>query len=256
MSKVADAHPASDEESESSDDEEDLFLDILVDKIRPGSSNAQCMKLWSAVGTFFCFVSGVGACLAGLWLVMEIEDHSSQMEIYDKMDPETDFERIHPGCNINLTKHEYVVVAGSHNHASKKTDPSRCYDKYFYTVTDLSSGSEWPSAAQSTSRSCGASTRANSSFAGTLPTQTVPCWRAKRLPAPVGYICGNEKCVKISDPAHDYAARDPITSNRDTALTIFLPCIICSVLLWLLLCWGPDRCNRIKRCQCCNQCSN
>jgi hypothetical protein len=133
----------------------------------------------------------------------------------------------------------YLEVIGAHNHVTKMQDPSYCCDSHFYTTTDLSSGGEWGSAAQPTERKftdryCHNSVRATSSSAGTLPTDIVSCWRAKHLPAPACYACGNEACIKINDPAIDCAARVPFEGNKDSALEIFVPCLLASLLLWLL----------------------
>jgi hypothetical protein len=264
MAKVIDealakAHPQDVEDSDDEEQyEEDTFLDILATKIcqKCSDSSAEtCTQLCTAYGIFCLFVTGVGTIASAVWLFIEVDTYNTEINIYNAMDPDLDFERIQPGCTINFTRHEYLEVIGAHNHMTKMQDPSRCYDSYFYTITDLSSGGEWDSAAQSSERKfadryCHNSVRANSSFAGTLPTDIVSCWRAKHLPAPEGYVCGNEACIKINDPAIDYAARVPFEGNKDNASNIFVPCLLASLLLWLLLSWGPERCDRMKRCQC------
>jgi hypothetical protein len=229
------------------DDEEEVFLKVLAEKVQPGLSDSDCLQMCSACGTFVWFVSFIGAVAGGIWFFTENSSYNSNLAVINSMDAATDFIAVTPGCNINFTRHAYEETS-VHNHASKKSTYT-CVDYYFYNITDLSSSSsKWPSVPQSQSRSCDSADKAESIFSGVSPTDVIPCWRAVALPANGGYTCGNDLCLKINDPTDDYqrmvSAQGASTMNRDNAFGVFLPCLLVSLPLYVLLCWGPGRCRR------------
>jgi hypothetical protein len=151
--------------------------------------------------------------------------------------------------------------------SKKTTTYYQCSDIYYYDIIDLSSGKKWAALPEDIERTAwrvfsrslsvnGCSSdmglRKPSAFSNILPTSIVPCWRSKVLPAKKGYSCGNEPCIKIIEPS-TFDIEKPTAAKQNTrnAFGVFLPCLITWLVLWILLCWGPDRCSKIRHCKPC-----